>query len=103
MEACGEEHVVAEGRSDSSASSASTSSTTSSNSASAAAAAAGESSAESPRTPDGVGAESFPLCPNCRLRHPGGKSKDSFCTEGKQGALETLVAMGTLGLVSRPV
>lgn len=90
-EACGEEDVVGEGRSKSSSSS--TSSTTS---------ASTSSGAESPRSHDGsgFGAESFPVCPNCQLRHPGGESKGSFCTEGRQGTLETLVAMGTLGLVS---
>lgn len=89
-EACGEEEVVGEGRSKSSSSTTSTSSS------------ASAGAPESPRaSPDGLGAESrFPVCPNCQLRHPGGKSKDSFCTEGKQGMLETLVAMGTLGLVS---
>ena len=54
---------------------------------------------ESPRT-GSVDDESLPLCPNCQVRHPGGESKGHFCTEGKQGVLETLVAMGTLGLVS---
>ena len=93
-DACGEEDVVGEGRSKSSSSSTSSTSSTTSASTS--------SGAESPRAHggSGFGAESFPVCPNCQLRHPGGESKGSFCTEGRQGTLETLVAMGTLGLVS---
>eukprot|EP00752_Nemacystus_decipiens_P008686 g7753.t1 len=97
--ACGEEDAMGEGRSKSSSSSSSSATTTSSSSSSTT---SPSSPAESPRaTPDGssgFGDESVPVCPNCRLRHPGGKSKDSFCTEGEQGALESLVAMVTLGL-----
>eukprot|EP00903_Cladosiphon_okamuranus_P015406 g14229.t2 len=99
-EACGEEDAVGKGRSKSSSSISSTTSTMNSTSSSGSAGEA--SSSESPRTsaasPYGLGAESFPVCPNCQLRHPAGKSKGVFCTEGKQGMLEALVAMGTLGL-----
>ncbi len=60
------------------------------------------SSSSSGESPDAGSAysSSLPVCPNCQVRHPGGDIKGHFCTEGKQGLLETLVAMGTLGLVS---
>ncbi|CAM9568751.1 unnamed protein product [Pylaiella littoralis] len=59
----------------------------------------GSSSSNSDGGGGGGGGPPSPCCPNCKLRHPGGKSKGHFCTEGKQGALETVLAMGTLGLV----
>ena len=64
--------------------------------------ATGSSSSSSQRRAESLRREidndEYPICSNCQLRHPG-DSKGSFCTEGKQGPLETLFAMATLGLV----
>lgn len=61
--------------------------------------ATGGSSSSSESLRQAIDNSEFPICSNCQLRHPG-DSKGSFCTEGKQGPLETLFAMVTLGLVS---
>ncbi|CAM9104061.1 unnamed protein product [Ectocarpus sp. 6 AP-2014] len=60
--------------------------------------ATGGSSSSSESLRQAIDNSKFPICSNCQLRHPG-DSKGSFCTEGKQGPLETLFAMVTLGLV----